>query len=60
MEIVPADWELAYRAAQLKVRGNISYADCFAVALAKSKKAEVVTGDKEFRQVEGEVKVLWV
>jgi len=33
----------------------MSYADCFAAALAKDRKAELVTGDKEFRQVEGEV-----
>jgi len=60
VEVVPADWDLTYQAARLKVHGNISYADCFAVALAKSKKAEVVTGDKEFRQAEDEVKILWV
>jgi predicted nucleic acid-binding protein len=60
VEVVPADWDLAYQSARLKVRGGISYADCFAVALAKSRKAEVVTGDTEFRQVEGEVKILWV
>ena len=60
VDVVPADWDLTYQAAHLKVRGNISYADCFAVALAKSKKAEVVTGDKAFKQAEGEVKILWV
>jgi predicted nucleic acid-binding protein len=38
----------------------MSYADCFAAALAKLKKAELVTGDKEFRQVDGDVKVLWL
>jgi predicted nucleic acid-binding protein len=60
VEVVPADWDLTYQAARLKVRGSISYADCFAVALAKSKKAEVVTGDKEFKQVEGETRVYWI
>ena len=60
VEVVPADWDLTYQAARLKVLGSISYADCFAVALAKSKKAEVVTGDKEFKQVEGDVKVSWI
>jgi predicted nucleic acid-binding protein len=38
----------------------MSYADCFAAALAKLRKAELVTGDKEFRQIEGEIKVSWV
>jgi predicted nucleic acid-binding protein len=44
----------------LKARGSIAYGDCFAAALAKMKKAEVVTGDKEFKQVEGEVRILWL
>jgi len=38
----------------------MSYADCFAAALARQRKAELVTGDKEFREVEKEVKILWV
>jgi predicted nucleic acid-binding protein len=38
----------------------MSYADCFAAALAKSRKAELVTGDKEFKQVESEITVRWL
>jgi len=38
----------------------MSYVDCFAAALAKARKAELVTGDKEFRQAEGEIKILWI
>jgi predicted nucleic acid-binding protein len=38
----------------------MSYADCFAAALAKERKAEVVTGDPEFKQIEPEVKVHWI
>lgn len=38
----------------------MSYADCLTAALAKLKKAELVTGDKAFRQVEGELKILWI
>jgi len=60
IEVVPADWELAYQAAILKAKGNIAYGDCFAAALAKMRKAEVVTGDKEFKHVEPDVKVLWL
>ncbi|MBI2339278.1 MAG: PIN domain-containing protein [Deltaproteobacteria bacterium] len=36
----------------------MSYADCFAAALAKMKKAELITGDKEFKEVEGDIKIL--
>ncbi|WP_447972736.1 hypothetical protein [Nitrospira sp. Kam-Ns4a] len=38
----------------------MSYADCFSAALAKSRKAESVTGDREFRQVKVDVKILWL
>jgi ribonuclease VapC len=38
----------------------MSYADCFAAALAKKRQAVLVTGDPEFKQVSDEVKVHWV
>ena len=38
----------------------MAYADCFAVALAKLRNVEVVTGDPEFKEVDGEVKVAWL
>jgi ribonuclease VapC len=60
IEIVDADWQLTRQAALFKVNGNISYGDCFAAALAKVKKAELVTGDKEFKSLEGEIKIAWV
>ncbi len=60
VQIIPADLELTKQAAVFKSKHRMSYADCFAVALAKQRKAELVTGDKEFREVEGEVKILWL
>ena len=39
---------------------KLSYADCFAAALAKERKSEFVTGDKEFKQVDGEVGIRWL
>jgi predicted nucleic acid-binding protein len=39
---------------------TISCADCFAAALAKTRKAELVTGVPEFKQVEGEIKIGWL
>ena len=60
IQVVPADLELAKQAAEFKAMKKMSYADCFAAALAKLRKAELVTGDKEFKQVEGEVKVTWL
>ena len=36
------------------------YGDCFAAALAKLRKTELLTGDEEFRQIEKEIKILWI
>jgi len=55
-----ADWQLAREAARFKAKGKMSFADCFAAALAKEQKADLVTGDPEFKQVENEVKVHWL
>ena len=60
VEVIPADLELTRLAAEFKANNKMSYADCFAAALAKLRKAELVTGDKEFKQVEGQVKIMWL
>ncbi|MEK7218755.1 MAG: type II toxin-antitoxin system VapC family toxin [Patescibacteria group bacterium] len=60
IEIVDADRPLAKMAAELKATRKMAYADCFAAALAKARKASLVTGDKEFKEVEGEVDVIWI
>lgn len=60
IEVVEVDKALAKQAGVYKAAKKMSYADCFAAALAKIKKAELITGDKEFKEVEGEVKVLWI
>lgn len=59
-EVVDADWELTRRAAALKAKYKLAYADCFAAALAQSMKLPVVTGDPEFKQLKNEVEILWV
>jgi len=60
IEIIDADWQLTRQASAFKVNGNISYGDCFAAALAKLRKAELITGDKEFKSLEGEIKISWM
>jgi ribonuclease VapC len=60
IHLVPVDLELAKQAAIFKASKKMSYADCFAAALAKHRRVELVTGDKEFKQVEGEIKVAWL
>ena len=60
IEIVFPDLELTREAARLKSRGGIAYADCFAAALAKLRKSELMTGDAEFKRVDDVVKILWI
>jgi len=60
IEIIPADLELTKQAAEFKARLKMSYADCFAAALAKVRRAELVTGDEEFKQAQEEIKILWI
>lgn len=51
---------LADTAADFKARFKLSLADAFAAALARDKKAELVTGDSEFKAVEKEIKINWL
>jgi PIN domain nuclease of toxin-antitoxin system len=60
LEVAPLDRELAESAAQLKTAHGLGLADAFAAALAKSKKAELVTADIEFKALEKEIKVVWL
>lgn len=60
IEILPAPNDLVFRAAEMKARFSMSYADTFAVASAIEHGATVVTGDPEFRQVEHLIKILWI
>jgi predicted nucleic acid-binding protein len=60
LEFYPVTRELADTAADFKSRFKISLADAFAAALAKEKKAELVTGDPEFKALEKEIKIYWL
>src|ERR1043165_5113562 len=54
VHFVEADWALAQDAGRFKAKNRMSFADCFAAALAKNRKASLVTGDPEFKQVTSE------
>ena len=60
IELVDANWPLTRIAGGFKARHRMSYADCFAAALAKDHKAVLITGDKEFKQVEQDVSIHWL
>jgi predicted nucleic acid-binding protein len=60
IDIIEVDINIAKQAARFKAGKKISYADCFAAALAKIHDGEVITGDKEFTVLEDEVKIFWL
>ena len=54
IHITEVDMNFTYKAAGLKAKYRLSYADAFAAALAISKKATLITGDQEFESLVGE------
>jgi len=58
--LVNIDWPTTKMAARYKSKGGISYADCFAAALAKQSKAILVTGDREFKRLEKDITIQWL
>ena len=60
LEFHAATRALADVAADFKARFKMSLADAFAAALAKEKKAELVTGDPEFKALAKEIAIRWL
>jgi ribonuclease VapC len=57
---VDATQDLTLQAARFKAAHKMSYADAYAAGLTKFKKAELVTGDKEFKPLDKEIKIHWI
>jgi ribonuclease VapC len=60
MKMIEADRNQAFAAAHLKARHALSLGDAFVAALARLKKASVVTGDPEVRPLSPEISVEWI
>ncbi len=60
IEILPATKEVVLAAAHIKANYSIAYADAFAVVSAQDNTATLLTGDKEFDQVDELVKIEWL
>lgn len=60
LDIIEVGQELAELAGEIKVAHKMSLADCFAAALARTRKAEIYTGDPEFRSIEADQKIIWL
>ena len=60
IDFVEVDMRLVKQAAIFKAAKKLPFVDAFAAALAKLRKGELVTSDKDFKAVEGEIKIVWV
>ena len=60
LEIVSVEHDLALMAAHIKAEHAIAYADAFAAALAQRLAATLVTGDPEFKLLEGVLDIHWL
>jgi PIN domain nuclease of toxin-antitoxin system len=60
LEIAELDRELAELAARFKSEYGLGLADAFAAALSKTKKADLVTSDPDFKIMEQEITVVWI
>ena len=60
IKIIDIDKTITLEASKLKAFNKMSYADAFAAALTKDKKAILVTGDKEFQTVKDKIKIKWI
>jgi predicted nucleic acid-binding protein len=59
LEIVDADLEVTRSAAELRAGHKLHYTECFAAALAASRKASLATSDKDFAAIEKHIDILW-
>ena len=59
---VDVDWPMTRQAASIKATYPLAYADCFAAALAQQLDAALVTGHREFEQLQraGLIDVEWL
>ena len=60
LTVVDINRGVAELAAELKASYRLSLGDAYCAALAKQMKAVVVTGDREFKQMEKQIEIKWI
>jgi predicted nucleic acid-binding protein len=60
VQLIDATPQRALRAAEVKFRYKLYYADSFAAALALEHKATLVTSDSDFRSLGNALSILWL
>lgn len=58
--LILPDEKLFLETARIKGAYAIALPDCFIVALSKELKANILTGDPEFKKVSKEAKIIWL
>jgi ribonuclease VapC len=59
VDIVDADWSMTRQAASLRASLGLPYAACFAIALAKARRAELISGNREIAEADTGITVTW-
>ena len=60
VEVVPFKVEDIPMIGKIKADHKVSLADAFCIAAAIEKNAAILTGDPEFKEVERQVKIIWL
>lgn len=60
VEVIDVDAATAKQAASLRVARGLAYECSFAAALAKQRKATLVTGNRSLGKLNGEIKIKWL
>jgi len=60
LELVPVDLPQALKAGEIKAMHKIPFVDCVAAALAESRRALLVTSDRDFEKLGRRVQILWL
>ena len=58
--VVSNGFDDVIKAAKIKAEHPLSFADCFAAATAKKNNSVIMTGDPEFKKIEGLVAIEWL
>lgn len=60
VECVGLDEALLMLAGEIRVQFPLTLGDALVAAVAKTKKAKIITGDKDFKDLEKEIECVWI
>lgn len=60
IDVVSIDKNISIIAAEIKINNKMPYLDCYTAALAKEMKAELITGNKDYKKLDNILKIIWI